>query len=124
MLDVSQMATLLNGGSRPVTSKVGDLITGKTGDVTTAALTPYSNTSSLKRQQVTALQNLKDYVGKNISDDKVAAQLQRQIAATEPLMNYGMEEAGARVDPVYSLLSQNANPFAGLERGSIVNQLV
>jgi hypothetical protein len=124
MLDVTQTATLLGGSLNQPSSSVSKLITGESGDVTLSALTPYSNTSSLKRQQVTALQNLKDYVDQNIDDDQTAAELQRQIAATEALMNLGMKEAGARVDPVYSLLSANASSFTGLDQGSLVNQLV
>ena len=123
MLDVSHMATLL-GTSRNISTNVNDLVTGKTGNVTTAALTPYSDTSNLKRQQVTALQNLKDYVSKNIDDDEVAAKLAQQIAATEALMEMNAKERGATVDPIFSLLSQNANPFSGLQQGSIIDQLI
>ena len=123
MLDVVQTIQLLGGNAHSRQSLLSDLITGRSSDVTTSALTPYSNTSDLGSQQVTALQNLKDYVDQNVDDDAVAAELQRQIAATEALMELNADDSAVR-DPVFSLLSQNAQPLFALSAGSIVNELV
>lgn len=121
MLSALQTSSLLGAGFAKAPTSPYDLITGETGNVTLSALSsPQTPETTLTQQS--ALQGLKDFVGENVEGDE-ADKLMLQIEAVELLMATVNEE-GAKNDPAFALLKNNAATFGTLPTGSLVNGLL
>lgn len=120
MIEAASISTLL--GNTTQKSKVGDLISGSTKDVTSALSSVFEkNNIGLTEIQHNTLTNLEDYVNENVEGPE-ATKLIESIVALRNLMEFGNEEH-LNLDPVFSLLSSNPSLIGDAKAGSIIDSL-
>lgn len=102
-------------------SRLTDLLSERPNDVTLGVFSGYTTkTPTGAPTQKTALQNLKDYVGDNVTGN-AAKSLMAQIAAVENL--FSLNDPTAQQDAVYALLAGNADTLRTMPAGSLVSGL-